>query len=75
MENKYLKSLEEKISKDRIIMKKDGRYVCKFCKDHPDDCYCDADSELRLEGYNKGFKDGSKNNIRKPKQKRGKKNV
>ena len=58
MENKYLKSLNEKISTDRIIVFKDGKYRCKFCKEHPDDCFCNDDSKLKLEGYNKGFKDG-----------------
>ena len=60
MESRYLKSLKEKISENRIIKKRNGDYICKFCKNHPDDCFCNDDSKLRIEGYSKGFKDGKK---------------
>ncbi len=58
MESEYFKSLKEKIFEDRVIRKKNGDYICKFCKNHQDDCFCNDDAKLRLEGYINGFKDG-----------------
>lgn len=48
--NQRIKELEERISNDRIIKKKDGSYICKFCREHPDDCFCNDYSKLELKG-------------------------
>ena len=71
MESKCLKSLNKKISKDRIIKNKDDEYYCKFCKSHPDDCFCNDDAKIELKGYNKGFIDGKKFALQKQSEVKG----
>ncbi len=57
MKNKIVQEkineLKEKISEKRFIPAKKRDWVikmCKFCKEHHEDCFCDYNSELELKG-------------------------
>lgn len=53
---KRIKQLQERISNDRIIRKRNGEYICKFCRNHPDDCFCNDYAKLELKGINFAIK-------------------
>lgn len=56
--------LKEKISENRIIRKRSGHYICKFCKKHPDDCFCNDNAKLELKGIEEGRKEERENEIK-----------
>jgi len=49
---KRIRGLKSRISEYRIIKSKRGNYICKFCKNHPEDCFCNDNSRLELKGIN-----------------------
>lgn len=59
---KRIKELEARISNDRVIQTKKGNWVCKFCKEHPEDCFCNDDAKLELKGIKFVLKNQNKKN-------------
>jgi len=49
---KRIRELKNRISEDRVIKSRSGNYICKFCKNHPTDCFCNDNSRLELKGIN-----------------------
>lgn len=65
-----IKMLEERMSDNRVIQEKSGDWICKFCKENPDDCFCKENSELELKGINFVLKNLGASKINKKKVKK-----